>query len=269
MFCAIALFTNMVIICNLILAGKVAIEVLTKNSSSEFIVMILAVLFGSYCLIGGLGTTFYISYFNTCLIFISTSMFILKITYLAEPDVKEVASPYSLYEAMACLKGPEGNYDNSFLTFRTKSGIIYGIVMLFMTIAIVFCDQANWQSRIAAKPKEGILGFFIAGFLWFAIPTSMSFVTSMTYKSMSFRNGTNLLTDDEIDQGRQTIPLRTLSPSLGEVFTFPRPLEINCCVALFPKVKILISHVPYSPKLIPHVPLHFRPFFHKTLYPKT
>lgn len=209
MFCVIALFTNMVIVCNLILAGKAAIEVLTKNSSNEFIVMILAVLFGSYCLIGGLGTTFYISYFNTALIFISTSMFILKITYLAEPDVKEVTSPDSLHEAMSCLRGPDGNYDNSFLTFRTKSGIIYGIVMWFMTIAIIFCDQANWQSRIAAKPKEGILGFFISGFLWFAIPTSLSFVTSMTYKSMSFRNGTSLLTDEEIDQGRLTVKFRS------------------------------------------------------------
>ena len=201
MFSIIALFTNMVIVANLILAGKAAIEVLTKKSSNEFVVMILAVLFGSYCMIGGLGTTFYISYFNTALIFISTSMFILKISYLAEPNVKEVASPAALHEAMACLRGPEGNYDNSYLTFRTESGIIYAIVMLFMTIAIIFCDQANWQSRIAAKPKEGILGFFAAGFFWFAIPTSMSFVTSMTYKAMSFRNGTNLLTDEEIDQG--------------------------------------------------------------------
>ena len=143
MFSIIALFTNMVIVANLILAGKAAIEVLTKNSSNEFVVMILAVLFGSYCMIGGLGTTFYISYFNTALIFISTSMFILKISYLAEPNVKEVASPAALHEAMACLRGPEGNYDNSYLTFRTESGIIYAIVMLFMTIAIIFCDQAN------------------------------------------------------------------------------------------------------------------------------
>lgn len=201
MFCIVALFTNMVITANLILAGKVAVEVLSKDSSNEFTLMILAVLFGSYCLIGGLGTTFYISYFNTALIFISTSLFILKVTYLAEPEVEEFTSYKSLHSAMSCLKGPDGNKDNSFLTFHSKSGIIYGIVTLFMTIAIVFCDQANWQSRIAAKPREGMLGFLIAAFLWYAIPTSVSFVSSMTYKTMSFRNGTNLLTDAEIDEG--------------------------------------------------------------------
>ncbi|XP_045205297.2 uncharacterized protein LOC123557720 isoform X1 [Mercenaria mercenaria] len=201
LFCVVALFTNMVITANLILAGKAAVEVLSKDASNEFTLMILAVLFGSYCLIGGLGTTFYISYFNTALIFITTSLFILKITYLAEPEVEAVTSHKSLYDAMSCLKGPDGNKDNSFLTFRSESGIIYRVVTLFMTIAVVFCDQANWQSRIAAKPREGMLGFLIAAFLWYAIPTSVSFVTSMTYKTMSFQNGTNLLTAEEIDEG--------------------------------------------------------------------
>lgn len=201
MFCIIALCANIVIVANLILAGKAAIEVVTKNTSNEFITLVLAVLFGSYCLIGGLGTTFYISYFNTSIIFIVTSTFILKLGHFAMPAVKNVTSTDAMYDAMSCLKGPDGNYGNSFLTFRTESGLIFGVVMLFMTIAILICDQATWQSRIAAKPTEGILGFFIAAFLWFAFPTSISFVMSMTYKTMSFKNGTNLLTDEEIDEG--------------------------------------------------------------------
>lgn len=161
-------------------------------------------LFGSYCLIGGLGTTFYISYFNTALIFITASYFILKVTYLADEETKKVTSIETLYNTMHCLVGPEGNYQQSFLTFRSTTGIIYGLVTLFMTIGIVFCDQANWQSRIAAKPREGMLGFLIGAFLWFAIPTPISFVSSMTYKAMSFRNGTNLLTEADIDSGKST-----------------------------------------------------------------
>lgn len=183
------------------ISGKAAIEVLTKDSSNEFTLMLLSVLFGSYCLIGGLGTTFYISYFNTAIIFITSSLFILNVTYLADPEVKDIVSIEALYEAMSCLKGPDGNAGQSFLTFRSESGAIFGVVTLFMTVAIVFCDQANWQSRIAAKPREGMLGFLIAAFLYFAIPTSISFVTSMTYKSMSYQNETNLLTDAEIDEG--------------------------------------------------------------------
>ncbi|KAL4239301.1 hypothetical protein ACF0H5_000118 [Mactra antiquata] len=201
LFCLVALFTNLVITANLILAGKTAADVLTKDSNTEFILLILAVLFGSYCLIGGLGTTFYISYFNTAIIFITASYFILNVTFLPSPEVEDVTSLKSLYQTMHCLKGPEGNYQESYLTFRSTSGLIFGIVTLFMTIGIVFCDQANWQSRIAAKPREGMLGFLIGAFLWFAIPTPISFVSSMTYKTMSYRNGTNLLSDEAIDSG--------------------------------------------------------------------
>ena len=175
---------------------------MTKNSTPEFTLLVLAVLFGSYCLIGGLGTTFYMSYFNTSLIFISTSLFILKIKFFPTPEVERFTAVENMYEALSCLKGPDGNKGESFVTFQTESGLIYGVVTLFMTIAIIFCDQANWQSRIAAKPTQGMVGFIIAGFLWFAIPTSLSFVNSMTYKTMSFVNGTNLLTHEEIDEGK-------------------------------------------------------------------
>ena len=175
---------------------------MVKDVSKEFTLIMLAVLFGSYCLIGGLGTTFYMSYFNTSLIFISTSLFILKIKFFPTPEIERFTAVETMYNAMDCLKGPDGNTGQSFLTFQTESGLIYGVVTLCMTIAIVFCDQANWQSRIAAKPTQGIIGYIIAGFLWFAIPTSLSFVNSMTYKAMSFANGTNLLTDAQIDEGK-------------------------------------------------------------------
>lgn len=164
--------------------------------------LLLAVLFGSYCLVGGLGTTFYISYINTALIFITTSVFVLKTTYLATPEVENITSFNSLYEAVSCIKGPEGNAQESLVTFQSQSGIVYGVLILFMSISITFCDQANWQSKIATKPSEGIFGFIIAGFLWFAIPTSMSYTAALVYETMSFRHGSNLLTTEEIDAGK-------------------------------------------------------------------
>jgi len=185
----------------LLFQGQTTVQVLAKDSSNEFVCLMLAVLFGSYCLIGGLGTTFYISYFNTALIFITTSVFVLKTTYFATPEVHNITAFSSMYEAMSCMKGPEGNAGDSLLTFRSESGIVSGIVVLFMTIAIIFCDQANWQSKIAAKPTEGVVGFLIGGFLWFAIPTSISYMSTLVYKTMSFRAGTNLLTSEEIDSG--------------------------------------------------------------------
>lgn len=173
-----------------------------KDSSSEFTCLLLAVLFGSYCLIGGLGTTFYMSYFNAALIFITTSVFIVKTTFFAIPGVYNITSMDVIYNVMSCVEGPEGNYGNSLLTFRSQSGLIKGVLVLFMTVAIIFCDQANWQSKIAAKPTEGVVGFLLAGFLWFAIPTSISYRSTLVYTTMSFKHGSNLLTEEEIDAGK-------------------------------------------------------------------
>ncbi|KAK3100027.1 hypothetical protein FSP39_013645 [Pinctada imbricata] len=154
-FCIIALLTNLVTMTSLILAAKSAITVITKDASDEFIMIVLAILFGSYCFIGGLGTTFYISYFNTALTF-----------------------------------------------FRSRSGAMYGISLLFMATSLSFCDQANWQSRIAAKPTQGVIGFFIAAFLYFSIPMAIGLPATFGYLSKSYQNnGTHLLSSLDINNG--------------------------------------------------------------------
>ncbi|KAK3610644.1 hypothetical protein CHS0354_028024 [Potamilus streckersoni] len=201
-YCVVALIANLVTTSSLILAGKAAIQVLTKDTNNEFIMLILAVLFGSYCLIGGLGTTFYISYFNTALTFISVTVFILKTSYFSTPSVEKYATTEAMYKATSCIRGPDGNYNNSYLTFRSESGILYGVVLLFEATCISFLDQANWQSRIAAKPTQGVIGFIIAAYLWFSIPTSISFTATMAYFSLSFQNNqTHPLSSADIDNG--------------------------------------------------------------------
>ena len=37
--------------------------------------------------------------------------------------------------------------------------------------------------------------------MWFVVPTAMSFTAAMSYFSMSFKNGTHLLSQAEIDDG--------------------------------------------------------------------
>ena len=183
----------------LILAAKAAIDVLAKDISDEMILLVLAFLFGSYCLIGGLGTTFYISYFNTALTFVSVLVFVVHVSYMEHDN--EFVSKEKLYEAMSCIKGPDGNYENSFVTFRSRGGVIYGVVLFLMATSLSFCDQANWQSRIAAKPAQGVAGFFIAAYLWFAIPLTITISSSSIYMLMSYQNGTHLLSSFDIDSG--------------------------------------------------------------------
>ncbi|XP_076100868.1 uncharacterized protein LOC143070478 [Mytilus galloprovincialis] len=198
-FCCIALFANLITVMALILSAKAAIYVLVKDVSDEMILLLLAFLFGSYCFIGGLGTTFYISYFNTALTFVSVLVFIVHVTYKETDNI--FTKKENMYEAMKCIQAPDGNYENSFMTFRSRGGVIFGILMFLMSMSVSFLDQANWQSRIAAKPFQGVAGFFIAAYLWFAIPLTITITSTTVYMSMSFQNGTHLLSPLDIDSG--------------------------------------------------------------------
>lgn len=204
-FCCIALFANIVTITALLVAGKSAISVLTKDASDEFIAFVLAVLFGSYCFLGGLGTTFYISYFNTAITFVGLIAIVVSIAYT--DNINESMSKYvsidAMYDAMSCIKSTEGNYEDSLLTFRTRSGAIYGLSLFFMATSLSFIDQANWQSRIAAKPVQGVIGFFIAAIMFFCLPATIALPATLTYASMAYENGTHLLSQNEIVNGKQ------------------------------------------------------------------
>lgn len=72
---------------------------------------------------------------------------------------------------------------------------------VFVSSAVTYCDQASWQSRIAAKPTQGVYGFLLGGLMWFAIPSTMATTTGLAYLALSAENKTNLLTHGQIDEG--------------------------------------------------------------------
>lgn len=188
----------------LLVAGKSAISVLTKDATDEFIAFVLSVLFGSYCFLGGLGTTFYISYFNTAITFVSLIVIVVSMYFTGNinENMAKYVSTDAMYEAMSCIKSRDGNYEDSLITFRTRSGAIYGLSLFFMATSLSFIDQANWQSRIAAKPVQGVIGFFIAAVMFFCLPATIALPATLTYASMAYENGTHLLSQSEIINGK-------------------------------------------------------------------
>ncbi|XP_061178004.1 uncharacterized protein LOC133186736 [Saccostrea echinata] len=201
-YCCIALLTNAVTLTAMILTGTYTLEGIVPEMSSELTVLLLVFLFGSYCFIGGLGAAFYISYFNTCIMFVAlvifTSMFIFP---NSNANLHNSTDIRTMYEFVKCVKGPSNNAKESLLTFRSFSGAVYGIVVFFMVLALNCCDQAMWQSRIATKPQQGVTGFFIACFLYLGIPTSLSLPSFLSYVSMSYQNGSYLLSTLDTNNG--------------------------------------------------------------------
>ena len=57
---------------------------MVRGLSVELATMLMATIIGSYTFIGGLGATFYVSYFNTSIIYIIMIVFIVSVYH--DPD---------------------------------------------------------------------------------------------------------------------------------------------------------------------------------------
>ena len=100
-----------------------------EGLSPELAAMLLASVIGGYTLIGGLGATFYVSYFNTALIFVLILMLVIEVFYnpSQNPD-NPFGSSDNIYELISCWREDEGNRGGSYLTFYSPGGLIFGIV---------------------------------------------------------------------------------------------------------------------------------------------
>jgi Na+/proline symporter len=201
-FCVFAFFTNLIVMMSLTIAGTTVLNSLVKDLSPELAAMLLAAVIGGYTLIGGLGATFYVSYFNTALIFVLIIMLVVEVFYnpYDNPD-NPFGNATRLYEFISCWKAPNGNRDESYLTFFSPGGLVFGIVNIVGNFGTVFCDQAYWQSSVAAKPLQGVWGFILGGLTWFAIPFSLATTMGLAYLGMSSAQGSPLLTDAGVSSG--------------------------------------------------------------------
>ncbi|KAK0050544.1 urea-proton symporter DUR3-like isoform X1, partial [Biomphalaria pfeifferi] len=204
-FCFFALLMNFMVTICLLTASTALLQALVKDASGEYCVIIMATLFGSYSFVGGLGSTFYVSYFNTVIIFICLLSFTVSIFYSGE-NVGSFKAIDFIYEKVYCLVGPQNNEERSYITFWSEGAIIWAVQGFFATASITFCDQASWQSRIAAKPVQGVLGFFAATYIWFAIPSTIGTTLGLAYLAKTADNNNTMLLDSgDVDQGLVTV----------------------------------------------------------------
>ncbi|XP_064641869.1 uncharacterized protein LOC135496466 [Lineus longissimus] len=200
-FCAFALLTNIIVTAMLMLGGIAVLTNLVKGMNVEMATMLVTLVIGSYSYIGGLGATFYVSYFNTGIIFITTLVFVFKVYLDPLSDSKVYGSANTVFSYLSCSVGPEGNTDQSYLTMRSHLGLVFGIINIVGNFGTVFVDQAYWQSAVAAKPKEGVWGFLAGGMVWFAVPFTFATTMGLVFVAMGAEQGLPLLSDDDISKG--------------------------------------------------------------------
>ncbi|XP_035826231.1 urea-proton symporter DUR3 [Aplysia californica] len=197
-FCFFALLVNVLILSTILVGGVAVVQSTTKDASPEFCILVLVTLCGSYSFIGGLGSTFYVSYFNALTTFVVLSYLVLSMFYLDDlpfGDLEEI------YNKVNCLPDVEGNTDGSYFTFLSEGAVIFGLSSIFLVTSITYCDQASWQSRIAARPLQGALGFLLGGFIWFSVPATIGTAAGVTYLAVSATDPDSLLSEAQVNSG--------------------------------------------------------------------
>jgi len=92
---------------------------------------------------------------------------------------------YSLLEAASSVAPVDGNRHGSYLTMRSKNGLIFGVINIIGNFATVFQDQAYWQRAIASRPASTVKAYLLGGLAWFAIP--FTFATTLGLAAVALR----------------------------------------------------------------------------------
>ncbi|XP_041377330.1 urea-proton symporter DUR3-like [Gigantopelta aegis] len=200
-FCVFALLTNITVTAMLMLGGAVVITNLVANISLEYATVLVSAVIGAYTFIGGLGATFYVSYFNTAIIYTVMLIFLLKV--YGEPNNPDnpLGSITKIYNLLSCSQGPKGNMEGSYLTIVSNPGLMFGLINIVGNFGTVFVDQSYWQSSVAAKPRQGVMGFLFGGLCWFAVPFSLATTMGLAYIALGTQQGLDLLSADQVDAG--------------------------------------------------------------------
>ncbi|WFD00844.1 hypothetical protein MYAM1_003599 [Malassezia yamatoensis] len=175
-FIAFALVTNLLVSSQLVLGGAAVVTQLTG-------LHVLAGLFliptsvAVYTVTGGLRATFIADYSHTLGLFVVIMYFFFHV-WTGDGKIGGLKQMSEKLDAVIQRgEGVVGNAGGSYLTMRSKSGLIFGVTNICGNLATVFCDQSYHQRSIASLPTTAARGFLLGGSAWFPIP--FLFATTM------------------------------------------------------------------------------------------
>jgi Na+/proline symporter len=74
---------------------------------------------------------------------------------------------HKLLTAQSLANPVSGNAKGSYMTMRSKNGLIFGVINIIGNFATVFEDQAYWQRAIASRPGTTVKAYLLGGLAWY------------------------------------------------------------------------------------------------------
>ena len=111
----------------------------------------------------------------------------------------------------------------TYLTMRSQSGIMFGVINIIGNFGTVFVDQAYWQSAIAAKPSATYKGYLLGGMCWFTIPFTLATTMGLSAKAFDLPITSN-------ESGSGLVPPAVVTHILGKGGAFLITLQVFMAV---------------------------------------
>ncbi|KAF8184798.1 urea transporter [Pholiota molesta] len=174
-FMFFGLATNIIVSSMLILGGSATVTDLTGMSTIAACFLIpLGV--AIYVVVGGMRSTLLCDYTHTSVLFVIILTFVFTV-YASSDKIGSPQRMHDLLTAASATSPVPGNAHGSYVTIRSKNGLIFGVINIIGNFATVFQDQAYWQRAIASRPASTVKAYLLGGLAWFAIP--FTFATTL------------------------------------------------------------------------------------------
>ena len=137
---------------------------------------------------------------HTTVLFAIIFVFVFSV-YATSPKIGSPAAMHDLLAAVAAKEPVSGNAHGSYLTMRSKNGLIFGVINVIGNFATVFQDQAYWQRAIASRPGTTVKAYLLGGLAWFAIP--FTFATTLGLAAVALKGDVDMkvLTPADVSAG--------------------------------------------------------------------
>ncbi|KAF9519210.1 hypothetical protein BS47DRAFT_1370822 [Hydnum rufescens UP504] len=172
-FMFFGLATNIIVSSMLALGGAATVTALTGMSTVAACFLIpLGV--SIYVIVGGMRATLLCDYTHTTVLFAIILTFVFTV-YATSPKIGSFHKMHDLLVVASKATPVPGNAGGSYLTMRSKNGLIFGVINIIGNFGIN--DQAYYQRAIASKGTTTVKAFLMGGLAWFAIP--FTFATTL------------------------------------------------------------------------------------------
>ncbi|GAA5944984.1 hypothetical protein JCM10213_001841 [Rhodosporidiobolus nylandii] len=206
--------TSTIVSAMLITGGSATVNDLT-GANTDAICILIPLGVCIYVLIGGLRSSLLADFVHTSALF----AIILAFQFIVFTSSDKIGSPGKMWDLLvqASKDFPvEGNKEGSYLTFYSKTGMIFMVINLIGNFATVFNDQvrapelpsrsaltipltrttalslfsrsfaqAYWQRAVASQPSTAVKAYMLGGSAWLSIP--LGFAATMGLSAVVLR----------------------------------------------------------------------------------